>query len=364
MLLAFSALLFIFLDSIFNLCLKDVSKAVTSELTCRLRTDPFALQRFYQSFGLDPVKLLPESLEEFFPDTPIKLLRDVFDELQLYDLVELLEKVKPRTLRPVFPLKEIRKALNATNRPTKFYSKAEVLIIKFSESVAADYNVLSFRSFLKALNPESNITTVTSGNLAERLGTLKETKKMVEDEDRRASTKETKLKELLDKRVPFSWYKHKSPELTLSVGRNSNEQLLKVFYKEEQEMRKELENVTKQREQWTKEIKPKIEKEIKQKEEELQGENEKFQMAVCDVMDKWICQASDEGLFSRCFLEVTPRMVLCCFPGRTCARNSLVLLVTIAPILPLYTISLGPLYHKILRPPLTITFRLKDALLL
>ena len=63
-------------------------------------------------------------------------------------------------------------------------------------------------------------------------------------------------------------------------------------------MRKEVENVIKQREQWTKEIKPKIEKEIKQKEEELQGENEKFHMAVCDVMDKWMCQASDEGLFS------------------------------------------------------------------
>ena len=146
-----------------------------------------------------------------------------------------------------------------------------------------------------------------------------------------------------------------------------------MFYKEEQEMRKELENVIKQREQWTKEIKPKIEKEIKQKEEEVQRENEKFQMAVCDVMDKWICQASDEGLFSSfkesvwlytCFLEVTPRMVLCCFPGRACARNSLVLMVTIAPILPLYTISLCPLYHKILSPPLTITFRLTDALLL
>lgn len=63
-------------------------------------------------------------------------------------------------------------------------------------------------------------------------------------------------------------------------------------------MRKELENVIKQREQWTQVIKPKIEREIKQNEEELQGENEKFQMAVCDVMDKWICQASDEGLFS------------------------------------------------------------------
>ena len=28
------------------------------------------------------------------------------------------------------------------------------------------------------------------------------------------------------------------------------------------------------------------------------------------------------------------------------------LMGTIAPILPLYTISLGPFYHKILRPPL------------
>lgn len=43
----------------------------------------------------------------------------------------------------------------------------------------------------------------------------------------------------------------------------------------------------------------KIEQEIKQKEEELQrelqGEKDKFQMAVSLVMDKWICQANDEG---------------------------------------------------------------------
>ena len=46
------------------------------------------------------------------------------------------------------------------------------------------------------------------------------------------------------------------------------------------------------------------------------------------------------------------------FPGRECARNSqksapfVVLMSAITPILPLCTISLGPLYHKILRPPL------------
>ena len=62
--------------------------------------------------------------------------------------------------------------------------------------------------------------------------------------------------------------------------------------------RKELDNVKKQREQWTREIKPKIEKDMEQRQEKLQEECEKFQMAVSDVMDKWICQVNDEGQFS------------------------------------------------------------------
>ena len=37
---------------------------------------------------------------------------------------------------------------------------------------------------------------------------------------------------------------------------------------------------------------------------------------------------------------------------RTVRRSIVVLMGAIAPILPLYTISLGPLYHKIIRPPL------------
>ena len=40
------------------------------------------------------------------------------------------------------------------------------------------------------------------------------------------------------------------------------------------------------------------------------------------------------------------------FLGGACARNSLEKCAVRSPILPLYTISLGPLYHKILRPPL------------
>ena len=255
---------FYFLAPISNLCLKDLSQAVTAELVCRLRVDPIALQRFYQSFGLDPEKLFPESLQEFFPDTPAKLLRDVFEELQLYDLVELLEKVKPHTLRPVLPLKEIRKVLNATNRPTKMYSKADVLVIQFSESTNAAVdsdNVEKIKSFFKALNSQSHITTVSARDLAESAGTLKETKRMVQSDDWRELRKECMMELLCF--GPFE--------------------------------RKELDNVKKQREQWTREIKPKIEKDMEQRQEKLQEEYEKFQMAVSDVMDKWICQVNDEG---------------------------------------------------------------------
>lgn len=43
----------------------------------------------------------------------------------------------------------------------------------------------------------------------------------------------------------------------------------------------------------------KIEEKIKQKKEELEGERggekEKFQIYVSSVVDKWICQANDEG---------------------------------------------------------------------
>ena len=39
------------------------------------------------------------------------------------------------------------------------------------------------------------------------------------------------------------------------------------------------------------------------------------------------------------------------FLGGACARNSLEKCAVRSPILPLYTISVGPLHHKILRPP-------------
>ena len=75
------------------------------------------------------------NIGKIFPDTPVKLLKEVFEALKLFDFAEFLEKAtKPRTLRPALPLKEIENLSNVNNRPTKVYSKAKVLIVDVCEA--------------------------------------------------------------------------------------------------------------------------------------------------------------------------------------------------------------------------------------
>ena len=138
---------------------------MTTELTSRLLSDPTALDRFYRSFGLDSTKFYSRrgqwSITEFFPDTPIKMLKEVFEALKLYDLVELLERVtKPRTLHPALSLKEIETLQDARNRPTKFFNKAEVLIILNDEGVAGN-NAEKIGTFFKTLNSQTQVTTLS-----------------------------------------------------------------------------------------------------------------------------------------------------------------------------------------------------------
>ena len=138
---------------------------MTTELTSRLLSDPTALDRFYRSFGLDSTKFYSRrgqwSITEFFPDTPIKMLKEIFEALKLYDLVELLERVtKPRTLHPALSLKEIETLQDASDRPTKFYSKAEVLIIHDNENVARN-DAEKIGTFFKALNSQTQVTSLS-----------------------------------------------------------------------------------------------------------------------------------------------------------------------------------------------------------
>ena len=274
-----------------------------AELVCRLRADPTALQRFYQSFGLDREK---ESLymllhiAEFFPDTPVKLLKDIFWELQLYDLAEMLEKVKSRALRPSLPLKEMKKLLNASERPSKFYNKAEVLIIEYSDrnTVEDAYpDVERIGCFFQALNSQSQITKLTvkvAGQTANELIALRESKKTEDHLDLMAKAKEAFLKEYLEEQLPKSHYK----VMSIVAAPRFTEEERSVFQEGGPAMKKLLEKVIEEREQRKLELEKTVEK-IQQKLEEMkrhhQGEKEKLQVAVSTVMDKWIRQAKDEG---------------------------------------------------------------------
>ena len=320
--------------------MKDLSKEVTEELTFRLNRNKDVQNQFYRCFGLHPDLLYdeldyqPRNIRNIFPDTPVKLLKEVFEALQLYDFAEFLEKAtKPRTLRPALPLKEIEKLSNVSNRPTKVYSKAEVLIIEFCEgpSTAADNDrndAERVGSFFKALNSHNEITTLTSNSskkLFAELEHLVRVKEQEERADRLGGELEKRLKTLLENKIPES---HKEVQTTKEGRRkklfsfgpstssvqleagigwqegilvpNSDERLSSAFYKEEHAMRKKLNEVAESRKKWKNERKPSIEKQIQEKEEELKNEAEKLEIGVSTVIDKRAAKlhANDQGSIS------------------------------------------------------------------
>lgn len=284
-----------------------------AELACRLQVDPNAQQRFYQAFGLNPEKLSPRMLnkiDELFPYTQIKVLEEVFQELQLYDLAEMLEKVKSRSLRPSLPLKEMKKLLNVSGRPSKFYNKAEVLIIEYSDGnavVDAYPDVERIGCFFQALNSQNQITKLTvkvAEQTENELMVLRDRKKTELEDDLDSMNKESAFKEYLEgnestynqyhlmmfRRKASRGYYGRKDELTDLTALSVKDRRLAI--------ENLLEKVTEEREQRKMKIEEIVE-EIEQKEEEMrklhQGEKEKFQMVVSTVMDKWIRQAKDEG---------------------------------------------------------------------
>ena len=322
----------VFADPSSKLCLKDLSKEVTEELTSKLNRNKDVLNRFYRSFGLDPDLLHDEldrrNIGKVFPDTPVKLLKDVFEALKLFDLAEFLEKAtKPRTLRPALPLKEISDKLSSvSNRPTKVYSKAKVLIVDVCEAceTSADNDAETAGSFFKAQNSQNEVTTLKTDSFKDLLADLNDLTRGMrkeESDDSMAKIRERHLRRLLAYKIPESWIKLKKREEFIeflpdpyyfrndlereaAISRllmeffytKKDEKLLTLFSKEKPAMRNELKQLTEKREQWETERKPLIEKQITEKEEELKKETDKFEMAVLSVIDKWIeLHPNDKG---------------------------------------------------------------------
>ena len=315
-----------FVDSTSKLCLKDLSKEVTEELTSRLNSNRDVLNRFYRSFGLDLDLLYGKrgrrvNIGDIFPDTPVKLLKEVFEALKLYDLAEFLEKVtKRRTLRPALPLKEIEKLSNA-NRPIKVYGEVKVLIIELefceaSEPTAGNEATRRVGSFFKNLNSQNEITSLTSNTSEELFHDIEYLMVKSEEEagDRIAEERPWYVRKPASTRKGRRTQRQRAlfdslleePQLGINTKRqeatlvpNTDDQLLSVFRKQEPAMRNELKELKEKREQWKNERKASIEKQIKEKKEELKKQNEKDEMAVSTVIDKWKdLQANDEGWIS------------------------------------------------------------------
>ena len=151
-----------------KLCWKDLSREVIRKLERRLKNDQTAFKQICQSFGIDGLWFFSRKrkLSEFlgmFPDTPVKLFKEVFEALQLHDLIDLLEEEKPRatsSLRPALRLQEIEKLRNPDDRPISYHSSVAVLIIDFEET----WDTQGIEKFFKGLNTKSEVTVMRCRN--------------------------------------------------------------------------------------------------------------------------------------------------------------------------------------------------------
>ena len=151
-----------------KLCCKDLGGEVIKKLEGRLKNDETALKQIFQSFGIDRLRASTFSgILSMFPDTPVKLLKEVFEALQLYDLIDLLEEEKSRatrSLRPALRLQEIEKLRNPNDLPISYHSSVAVLIINYEKNSDTE----GIEKFFKGLNNKSEVTVMHYRNFNEK----------------------------------------------------------------------------------------------------------------------------------------------------------------------------------------------------
>ena len=155
-----------------------VDTRVISEIQERLERDHDAFKRVLQSFGISktPLRLRNfSSIFQLFPDTPVTMLKDVFEALQLYDLLELLEikSIKPhRSLQLAYLLDEIKKLNGVADLPTTYHSCGAVLIIADDENVSS---ASAIKTFFTDLDNKSDGTEI----LTQQIPTLRHLKEEI-----------------------------------------------------------------------------------------------------------------------------------------------------------------------------------------
>ena len=145
----------------------------------KLSADRVGLERVFRFFGLKvdfrPFSHVPcmRQIAHNFPNTPVDLMRQCFEALQMYDLVDLLEKaVKTISLRPVLSSGEVE-TLRTGDLPTKSHNNVVVLVV--NDSADKDLNQ-KIEGFFKELNSQNDVTVIGSSRSEEKLKELKDFK--------------------------------------------------------------------------------------------------------------------------------------------------------------------------------------------
>ena len=146
----------------------------------KLSADRVGLERVFRFFGLK-VDFRPfrhvscvRQIAHSFPNTPVDLMRQCFEALQMYDLVDLLEKaVKTSSLRPVLSSGEVE-TLRTSNLPTKSHNNVVVLVV--NDSADKDLNQ-KIEGFFKELNSQNDVTVIGSSRSEEKLKELRDLKR-------------------------------------------------------------------------------------------------------------------------------------------------------------------------------------------
>ena len=137
----------------------------------KLSVDKVALDRVFRFFGRK-VDRRPSrhvscmrQIAHSFPNTPVDLMRQCFEALQMYDLVDLLEKaVKPISLRPVLSSGEVE-TLRTGNLPTKSQNNVVVLVVNESADKVLNQKI---EGFFKELNSQNDVTVIGSSRSEEK----------------------------------------------------------------------------------------------------------------------------------------------------------------------------------------------------
>ena len=112
----------------------------------------------YPLKGRFPLK----EIQKMFPNTAVSVLKECFEALRLYDFVEILEKVKPRSLHPTVSSEEIEKLRRADDRPIKYHNDVTVLIVNNTlgqEDIQV--NAEKMETFFKELKSRNEVTIIS-----------------------------------------------------------------------------------------------------------------------------------------------------------------------------------------------------------